>query len=167
MAETMAYEAKLTVGDRAQKFSTFSMRVSEADGQAWVAAANQAGRDATDVGLLLDAVFDVVGSAQYYSKAVEAKALNDAFAYPSGEGETYNSNKINVSYSTTLAGLPRNLQVTIPQRDASSYELESNGINIVLDDADEVANLVTQLEATALSPYGTAIVVTEMTVNDS
>jgi len=167
MAEQMYYEGQLTLGDRAKKFATFAMRVIAADAQAWFAAANQAGRDATDVGLLLDAVFDVVGSAQYFSKNVVGKAMNDAFVFPSGEGETYNSNKINVSYSTTNGGLPRNLQVTIPQRDPSSYELESNGINIVLDDGDEIANLVTQLETTGLSPYGTAITVTEMTVNDS
>lgn len=166
MAEVMYYGAQLAVGDRAKKIAVWEMRVSEADGKAWIAAANTAGRDATDVGLLLDAVFDVVMSSQYQYKGVHAKAMNDAFVYPSGEAEAYNSNKINVSYSTFNAGLPRNLQVTIPQREASSYELESNGINIVLDDTDEIANLVTQLEATALSPYGTAISVTEMTVND-
>lgn len=167
MAEVMAYYAQLTLGDRAKKMTTFEARVITADAQAWIAAANTAARDATDVGLLLDAVFDVVGSAQYFSKNVVGKAMNDAFVFPSGEGETYNSNKLNVSYSTTSGGLPRNLQVTIPQRDASSYELESNGINIVLDDADEIANLVTQLEATMLSPYASAIDVTEITVNDS
>lgn len=167
MAEQMAYYAQLTLGDRAKKITTFEVRVSAADAQAWFAAANEAARDATDVGVLLDAVFAVVGSSQYKAKSVVGRAENDAFVYPSGEGETYNSNKINVSYSTTLGGLPRNLQVTIPQRDPSSYELESNGINIVLNDADEIAALVTALEATALSPYGTAITVTEMTVNDS
>lgn len=167
MAEVMAYTAGLTVGDRAKKFSTFAMRISTANGQSWVAAANQAARDATNAGLLLDAVFDVVGSSQYYSKQIEAHAMNDAFVYPSGEGEVYNSNKINVSYATTLGGLPRNLQVTIPQRDPSSYELESNGLNLVLEDGDEIEALVTVLESVALSPYGTAITVTEMTVNDS
>lgn len=167
MAEVMAYFAQLTVGDRAKKMSTWEMRVAAADAQAWIAAANTAARDATDAGLLIDSVFDVVGSSQYFSKNIVARAMNDAFIFPSGEAEVYNSNKINVSYSTFNAGLPRNLQVTIPQREASSYELESNGINIVLDDTDEIANLVTQMNATALSPYGTAITVTEMTVNDS
>lgn len=166
MAEVMYYEAQLAVGDRAKKIAIWAMRVGGADAQAWVAAANTAARDATDVGLLIDAVYDVVGSSQPQYRGVHAKAMNDAFIYPSGEAEVYNSNKINISYSTFNAGLPRNLQITIPQRDPSSYELESNGINIVLDDTDEIANLVTQLEATALSPYGTAINVTEMTVND-
>lgn len=167
MAEQMYYEAQLSLGDRAKKMATFAMRVSAADAQAWFAAANTAARDATNAGLLLDAVFDVVMSSQYFSKNVVGKAMNDAFVYPSGEAEAYNSNKINVSYSTTLGGLPRNLQVTIPQRDATSYELESNGINIVLTDGDEIEDLVTVMETTGLSPYGTAITVTEMTVNDS
>lgn len=167
MAETMVYYAQLTLGDRAKKTTTFEVRVSPSDAQTWFAAANEAARDATAVGVLLDAVFAVVGSSQYKSKGVVGRAENDAFVFPFGEGETYNSNKINVSYTTTLGGLPRNLQVTIPQRDPGSYELESNGINIVLNDADEIAALVTALEATALSPYGTAITIVEMTVNDS
>lgn len=167
MAEVMVPVGQLTLGDRAKKVTTWEMRVSNADAQAWAAAANQAGRDATDVGLLLDAVFDIVGSSQYISKNVAFKAVNDAHVWPTGESEVYNSNKINISYSTTNGGIPRNLQVTVPQRDPSSYELESNGINIVLVDGDEIEALVTQLEATALSPYGTAIVVQEMTVNDS
>lgn len=167
MAEVMAYFAQLTLGDRAKKVTTWEMRVSAANAQAWFAAANQAARDATDAGSLLDAVFDVVGSSQYISKNVVGKAMNDAYVWPTGEAEVYNSNKINVSYSTTLGGLPQNLQVTIPQRDPSSYELESNGINIVLTDGDEIELLVGELESTALSKYGTAIVVQEMTVNDS
>jgi len=167
MAEVMAYYAQLTLGDRAKKFTTFEVRVAAGDAQSWFAAANEGARDATAVGVLLAAVFAVVGSAEYYSKNVVGKAMNDAFVFPSGEGETYNSNKLNISYSTTLGGLPRNLQVTIPQRDASSYELESNGINVVLADADEIAALVTAFEATALSPYGTAVEITEITVNDS
>lgn len=167
MAEQMAYYAQLTLGDRAKKITTFEVRVSATDAKAWFAAADTTARDATAVGVLLDRVFDVVGSSQYKSKNVVGRAENDAFIFPFGEGETYNSNKINVSYSTTLGGLPRNLQVTIPQRDPGSYELESNGINIVLDDADEIAALVTAMEATALSPYGTAMTIVEMTVNDS
>ena len=157
MAEVMAYYGQLTVGDRAKKFATFEARVSAADAQAWFAAANTAARDATQVGVLLDAVFDVVGSSQYFSKNVVGKAVNDAFVYPSGESEVYNSNKINVSYTTNNAGFPRNLQVTIPQRDPSSYELESNGINIVLEDGDEIEILVSELEDTMLSVYGHAL----------
>jgi len=166
MAETMVPIASVTVGDRAKKLSSFGMRVSVANAQAWAAAANQAGRDATAVGLLLDAAFDLMGSSQYFSKNVELSARNDAFVYPSGEGETYNSNKLNVSYSTLLGGLPRNLQVTVPQRLDTRYELESNGINVVLEDGGNMEAFITQLEATGLSLYGTAVTVTEVTVND-
>lgn len=167
MAETMLYEAQLAVGDRAHKIAVFSARISTANGQAWVAAANEAARDATNAGLLIDSVYDLLLSSQQQYKGVHAKAMNDAFVYPSGESEVYNSNKLNVSYSTTLSGLPRNLQVTIPQRDPASYEIESNGINVVMEDGDEVENFVVNFELTALSPYGTAVVVQEITVNDS
>ena len=166
MAEVVAPYAQLAVTDRQKRTAVFEMRVSTLDAQAWVAAANQAGRDATDVGLLLDAVFDVQMPSQYLYKGIHYKALNDAHVHPSGEAEAYNSNKIEVSYTTTNGGVPTTRGVTIAQREPSSYELESNGLNIVLADSDEIANLVTQLNATGLSLYGTAIVVQEMTVND-
>lgn len=167
MAETMYYAVELAVGDRAKKIAVFEMRVSTANGQAWVAAANEAARDATNAGLLIDAVFDLLLASQQKYKAVVARAMNDAFVYPSGEVEAYNSNKLNVSYGTTSGGLPRNLQITIPQRDPASYELETNGINVVMEDGDEVENLVVNMELTGLSPYGTAVSITEITVNDS
>lgn len=167
MAEVPVYYAKVTVGDSAKKMSTVSLRVDETDAKAWFAAADTAARAATKVGLLQAAVFDLVMSSQQYSFAVEGEMINDAFVYPSLESNAFNSNKLNVSYKTTLGGLPRNLEFTIPQREPSSFQMESNGINIVLTDGGDVQDLVAQVLDTMLSSYGTAVTaVNEITVND-
>lgn len=167
MAEVPVYMAKVTVGDSKKKHSTVALRVDATDAKAWFAAADTAARAATKVGLLQAAVFSLMGSSQQYSFAVEGEMVNDAHVYPSAESNTFNSNKLLVSIKTTNAGVPRNLTFSIPQREPSSFLMESNGENVVLDDAGDVADLVTQILDTMLSSYGTAVTaVNEITVND-
>lgn len=166
MAEVPVYELFVTVGDSAKKFATVSLRVDATDGKAYVAAADKAARDITKVGILQLAIFSLTMSAQYYAFGLKSSFINDAFVYPAAETESFNSNKLNISYATLLGGLPRNLQFTIPQRNPSTYEMESNGINVVLADADDVAALVAAIADTMLSIYGTAATVSEITVND-
>jgi len=168
MAEVPQYEAFVTVGDQAKKFATVSLRVDATDGKAYVAAADTATRASSKVGLLLAAVFNLVRSSEQYAFGVKASFINDAFVYPGIETDTYNSNKLNVSITTSVGGLPRQLQFTIPQRQESGYEMESNGINVVLEDGGDVEDLVTQIIDTMLSIYGTAVTaVPEITVNDA
>jgi hypothetical protein len=167
MAEVPVYTAKVTVGDSAKKFSTVGLRVDATDAKAWFAAADTAARAATKVGLLQAAIFNVMLSSQQYSFAVEGEMVNDAHVFPSLESNAFNSNKLNVSYRTTNAGLPRDLTFTIPQREPTSFEMESDGITVVLDDADEVADLVAQIIDTMVSSYGTAVTaVNKITLND-
>jgi hypothetical protein len=167
MAEVPVYVAKVTVGDSAKKFSTVSLRVDATDAKAWFAAADTAARAATKVGLLQAAVFNLMLSSQQYSFAVEGEMVNDAHVFPSLESNAFNSNKLNVSIRTTNAGLPRDLTFTIPQREPTSFEMESDGVTVVLDDADEVADLVTQIIDTMLSSYATAVTaVNKITLND-
>lgn len=166
MAEVPTYYATVTVGDSAKKLTTVRLRVDATDGKAYVAAADKTARDATKVGLLQLAVFDLMKSSQYQSFGLDTVMVNDAFAYPDENSDTYNSDKLNVFYSTTVGGLPRNLQFTIPQREPSSFDLESNGINVDLSALD-VPDLITQILDTMLSTYGTAVTaVPEITVND-
>jgi len=169
MAEIPVYTAEVTVADQTTPggFATVSLRVSEVDGQAWVAAANTAARAATKVGLLQAAVFNLMRSSQQKSFGVHAVMVNDAWVRPAITTDTYNSNKLNVSVLTSVGGIPRQNQFTIPQRQESGYALESNGINVVLDDAGDVAALIVEILDTMLSSYGTAITsVPEITVND-
>jgi len=167
MAEVPAYYATVSVGDSAKKITTVRLRVDATDGKAYVAAADKAARDATKVGLLQLALFSLMLSSQYYSFGLDTVMYNDAFAYPDPETNAFNSNKLNVSIKTSVGGLPRNLEFTIPQREPSSFEMESNGINVVLVDGGDVQDLCEQIVDTMLSSYGTAVTsVNEITVND-
>jgi len=167
MAEVAQYEAFVTVGDQKKRFATVSLRVDATDGKAYVAAADTAARAATKVGLLQAAIFALMRSSQQYAFGLKASFVNDAHAFPAITTDTYNNNKLNVSYVTSSGGLPRQLQFTIPQRQESGYTMESNGENVVLADAGDVAALIVELLDTALSTYGTAITdVPEITVND-
>jgi hypothetical protein len=167
MAEVPVYIAKVTVGDSKKRHSTVSLRVDATDAKAWFAAADTAARAATKVGLLQAAVFSLMASSQRYSFAVEGEMVNDAHVYPDPETNVFNSNKLNVSIKTTNAGLPSNLTFTIPQREPSSFEMESDGGSVVLADGGDVEDLVTQIIDTMLSSYGTAVTaVNKITLND-
>jgi len=168
MAEVEVFEAYVVVGDSAKKLGRVGLRVSAADGRAFVAAADTAARSATKVGLLLSAVSNLTldNPNAIKSRGVDSSFVNDGFAFPATTLDAYLSNKLNVGYVTTLGGLPRNNQFTIPMRDVAEYALESNGINVVLDDGADIADLVTQIADTMLSVYGTACTVSEITVND-
>jgi len=168
MAEVAVYTAYVIVGDSAGKLGRVDLRVDATDGKAFVAAADTAARSASKVGLLLSAVSNLTLDNPNAIKArgVDSQFVNDAFAYPALSLDAYISNKLNVSYQTTLGGLPRQNQFTIPMRDPAEYELESNGINVVLEDGADIEDLVTQIADTMLSLYGTACVVSEITVND-
>jgi len=168
MAEVAVYEAYVVVGDSAKKLSRVAVRVDATDGKAFVAAADTAARSATKVGLLLIAISNLTLNNPNAVKArgVDSQFVNDAFVFPVPEDDAYISNKLNVSYSTSLGGLPRQNQFTIPMRDPAEYTMESNGVNVVLEDGADIEDLVTQIADTMLSLYGTACTVTEITVND-
>lgn len=168
MAEVALYRAYVTVGDQTQQLGRVSLYVSETDGKAFVAAADTAARSATKVGLMLASISNLFKGNPNTNKSrgVDAEYVNDAFAFPAVTTDSHLNNKLNVFYATTLNGLPRNLSFGIPMRDELEYEFESNGVNVVLDDGADIADLVTQLEDTMLSLYGTAVTITEVTVND-
>jgi hypothetical protein len=168
MAEVAVATAYVTVGDQTKSMGRVGIRVSEADGKAFLAAADTAARSATDVGVMLGAISNLFKGNPNTNKSrgVDIEYVNDAFAFPAITSDSHLGNKLNVFYSTTLGGLPRNLSFSIPMRDELEYEFESNGINVVLTDGADIAALVTALEATMLSLYGTAVVITEITVND-
>ena len=168
MAEVASCRAFVTVGDQAEQMGRVSCYVSEVDAKAFNAAADTAARSATNVGLLLASISNVFKGNPNTNKSrgVEQEYVNDAFAFPAVTTDSHLGNKLNIHYSTTLNGLPRNLSMSIPMRDELEYGFESNGINVILNDGADIQDLVTQLEATALSLYGTAIVVKSITVND-
>jgi len=148
----------ITSGDRANQIRSVPLYCSLADGQAWVAAADHAAAMATDLGLLMLALNDLQESdgLDYINKFyVSIEDVNDAYAPPAFSTEILNSNKIKLTYRTTRASLPVEESVYITQRkstlikntDGKSYNLTSSPF----------PNLSTQMIATGLSSYGTAI----------
>jgi len=159
MAIVEQFLASVQVGDQAKLLASASVRVSPADARAYIAAADQTARDATDVGLLLDALIDVTraaGTNGYKKWSVESNFINDAYTPPDITTGIYNSNKWKVTFRTTNNSLPAVDTIYIPQYLLTGVVMESNGIFADLTDPP-VSNLVTQLEATGLSKYGTAI----------
>lgn len=158
MAIVEQFIASLQVGDSAGKFGSGSVRVSAVDARAYLAAADQTARDATKVGLLLDAMIDVTRAAAtntYKKWSVECNFINDAFVYPAADAGVYISNKWKVTGATTNNGLPAVDTFYIPEYLVTGVEMESDGISADLDE-EPVANLVVQILDTALSKYGTA-----------
>lgn len=169
MAIVEQFIASVQVWDSAGKNASASFYVGAVDARAYLAAANQAARDTTKVGLLLLSALNMTlaeGTNYYRKFSVESNFVNDTGVQaPVGDG-AFNSNKWKVTVRTTKAGLPAEDTVYIPMRDPSQVTMESDGVTVDLSQpvADD---LVTQVIDTALSKYGTAITaVTSITVND-
>lgn len=148
----------ITSGDRANQVRSVPLYCSFADAQAWAAAADHTAAMATDLGLLMLALNDLQesdGTDTIQKFYVTLEDVNDAYAPPLFSTEILNSNKIKLTYRTTRASLPVEESVYITQRkptltkssDGKSYDLT----------ASPFPNLKTQMLATGLSSFGTAI----------
>jgi len=170
MADVPFYTAYVSAVDSADKSTHMEMRVDATDAKAYVAAADTAARAATKVGLLLIGMENlalwVIGGTGEVEHGVKSGFKNGSYVPFTVEAEAFRSNKLNVSYSTNNAGVPASGGFTIAIRNPAAYTLESNGVNLDLEDGGDTENLVTQIEDTVLSSYGTAVVVQEITVND-
>lgn len=169
MAIVEQFIASAQLWDSAQKLASASFYVGAVDARAYLAAADQTARDATKVGLLLNAAINMTHAEgeQYYRKySVEANFVNDQAENASPADQFYNSNKWKVTCETTRAGLPALDTVYIPMRDPTQVTMQSDGVsvNLTLPAADD---LIAQIVDTALSKYGTAITgVVSITAND-
>jgi len=159
----MAFVEKFIAGvqsvDQTNQKRSAAIRVSPADARLWFAAADHAARLATDVGLLLLSLNDAQysdGTSSIYEFYVEGHDISDTVTVPDGDPEVFNSNGIKVSFSTTNGGIPAIDSITIPQRDAG---LPLNSDQKTYDITQSpFANMETQMVATGLSKYGTAII---------
>jgi len=148
----------ISSGDRANQVRSVPLYCSMADGQGWVAAADHAAAMATDLGLLMLALNDLQESdgldsiEKFY---VSIEDVNDAYAPPLFSTEVLNSNKIKLTYRTTRAGLPVEESVYITQR-KSTLTKNTDGKSYNLT-ASPFPNLSTQMLATGISSFGTAI----------
>lgn len=169
MATIPTYVAYVEVVDSKKRHSSVELNVSDVDGKAYVAAADDAARAATKVGLLLASVKELMLSgSNIFSEGVYTKMLNGSWTQPAADSEYFNNNKLNVAYLTTIGGIPRRRTFSIPQRDTANYSMETNGenINISTGATTAVEDLIAQIADTLLSIDLTACNVLEITVND-
>lgn len=168
MADQLVPIAYTSVQDAKHKLGSFQSRVSLADAQAYCAAANDAARLATNVGILLAAVevFFEGGDTAVKTRGINFAVDNDAFLPVDIVDDIYNSNKITAHYSSTVLGINRSFVVTIPQRNPASYTASGGILTQGLADATD--DFVTALSNVGLSPYGTVISpVMVLDVNDN
>lgn len=162
--------ASVQVGDSAKKLASASFLISAANAEAWVAAADQTARDATNAGKLLTRALNITraaGTEGYKLYEVCKIVINDAFAFPASDAGVYNSNRWKVTGKTTNAGVPALDTIYVPEYLITGVVMESDGISADLTDAP-ISNFVTEFLATALSKYYTAFTqVVSIQRNDS
>jgi len=161
--------ASVQVWDSANHKASASFHVTEADAKSYVAAANQAARDATNAGLLLVAALDMTqahASNHYKKWDIDSQYVNDAATQEPTTDMIYNSNRLKVTYSTTNAGLPTIESLYIPMR-RDDLPMESDGVTVQLVDGAFVEAFCDALIAHGRSSFLTAITdVLSITVND-
>jgi len=171
MAIVEQFIASLQIGGSNGRLGSVSQRVDATDARAYIAAANQAARDATKVGLLLDSMIDITiaeGTNIYKKWALESNFINDAFGYAPKDGDVYKSQALKVTYTTTNAGIPV-IESTYIYFRRTDYVMASDGVSVILTGGSntDIENYITQLLDTGISSYGTAITsVVSITVND-
>jgi hypothetical protein len=155
----MALQASfnMTFVDSAERRSTISPYVKENDAQAFVAAADEAARDATELGLMAAAF------AELSEMTLEQRYVSYGDKYntapPAPNSGIYRGNKLTIHYR----GSGRGFVITIPGRDDANLSL--NGVNADISVGD-LGDLVTILENVAVDINGGAITVTSADVND-
>lgn len=158
----LLHDAKISIGDCRKKTTSRSLRVSETDAEAWLNAADDAAREATAVGLLLDAFGDMSDGLEQ-TISVEA-ALDFPPAFPAKDTDIYNFDQLTV---TARNAAQQPTTITIPARSAAAYTVESDGVTVILGASGtaQVQNLVTRLEATWKDNDGEALVVEKIVVS--
>lgn len=151
MAVTVTPYASVTFLDSANRKTTTRIRVSEADAKAYVAAADEAAADATNVGLLLASIDDLT-ELTFVAKGVDFVYEENSPVLPTA---AFRGNKAVFGYGSASA---RDFTISIPGRDNTVLNL--NGVSIPVSggaESTEVAAFNTQLVATGLDINGNAI----------
>jgi len=160
MAEVEASEVFVSFLDSANRDSNWSFRALSASVKVYVAAADNAARLLTNVGMLITrtiALSDL--TAQKYG--VLYAFAEDTAAAPAGS--KLRGNKAVFQFS----GSGRGFVTSVPGRKESAYVI-ANGTDIVVGAgaSQEVADWITSIEATGLDINGNAVAVTGGYFND-
>lgn len=159
MATYSRWLASLTVVDGANRPSTIQFFVPEATAKLYAAAANEAARDATAIGLLFAALETVTAAA----KSQRSVQFIDEYAPVTIPSESVlRGNKLVLGYQ----GGADMYRLTIPARDATAYTPKTDSIEVDFAAAGDLADMITLLESTAIAKNGASVNVVKAYVND-
>jgi len=143
------------------KISVWRQRIKTVSAQAYIAAADDAARAATAVGVLFAAV-DAMSNGTKMTYGVHLIIEDGSVAPPASDDGIYPFDKFAYSYKAAFD----NYQGTIPGRNMGAVFIESDGISIVIGSGaqTQTADFITALEAVALGKNNNTIDVTRMFV---
>ena len=160
MAFQPVYRVHIGGTDGVLRPFSIDMYVTEAAAQLYFAAADEAARAATTVGVLMTRTI-AMQSGFVREKSVTLVEINDAeFANP---GDTVlRGNKLNVGIH---AGI-KNSVFNIPCRSNSAYTQVEDSLNCQLDTPVAMTNFISAYEAIGVDSNGNAATITRVTVVD-
>lgn len=156
----MVYFAQWAGIDSRKKVTARTVRVSPTDAEAWLDAADDAARQATDVGLLIAGFEDHSNASTVYRRVIKADDFPDAIP-PSDEAGAFNFDQFRVTFQAD----GRRQGFTVPARDNSSVNFSSDGFTVEIEGAGaEQATLdwVAAIEGALLGIDGGAATVESM-----
>lgn len=150
MAEVFRHEAFITLIDSKAEKTTRTFRVSDADADAYMTAADPTAAGATDVGLLLSR-FSLCTDAIRVEWGVRRVVENDTtIAAPAPDADVYHSDKLTIGYLS----IKDNYIITIPAWKRSAFTHVGRDGYMDLTAPTQAANLKTSFDAVVLSPNG-------------
>jgi hypothetical protein len=159
MAEVAAHVMYVSFLDAANRLSDWQFRIQSASAKAYVAAADDTARDATAVGIALDAV-KAISLLEAKDYGVRYNFTDDAVVAPT-DAEALRGNKVVFGY----AGSGRNFVTSVPGRDTSVMTIVG-GLNVTLEDGAAVEAFVDALETVGSDINGNSIVFQYAELND-
>jgi len=153
MAEIARYILSITVIDGVNRESVIQYYVKSADAKAYMAAADTAARNATNLGVLINNV-EALTLAGTMKWAISGEFLQDD-PRPIAD-DVLRGNKLLFH----LASGGRGLISTIPARDPTAYTQDADSLSIGLAAGDDVNTWVTQVNAYVVDAFGNSVVVT-------
>jgi len=165
MATVIRHVVTASFYDSRAKTAVVSFFISAANAAAYIAAADDSARAATQVGLLIAAIAALTIDNGPVKVSINTEYLNST-AIPPVDNAAYNFDK----FATTLKdeSVVRNLTYTIPGRAMEAVALAPDGVTVIIDSGagatTQTTNYIDALIATALSDTGGALIPTRMYV---
>jgi len=143
------------------RISVWRQRVKSVSAQAYIAAADDAARAATAIGVLFAAV-DAMSNGTKMNYGIHQIIEDGSVAPPDPDAGIYAFDKFAYAYKASFD----NYQGTIPGRNMGAVFLESDGVSIVIGSGaqTQTADFIAALEAVALGKNNATIDVQRMFV---